>query len=110
MRFWMILLIPVIAFSIGCGKPIIMGTPIDKAKLEQIVPGTTPEGKVVELLGQPMKTEAVAGGMTKHTYSYYEEQPRFWSKNVQVKHLLEVYTKGGVVQKYDMKKEGVDRE
>ncbi len=38
MKFWMLLLIPVIAFSIGCA-PTIMGTPIDKAKLEQIVPG-----------------------------------------------------------------------
>ena len=110
MRFWMLLLIPVIAFSIGCGKPVVMGTPIDKAKVEQIVPGSTSETKVAELFGRPMKTEMVSGGLTKHTYSYYEETPRFWYKNVQVKQVLEVYTKGGVVQKYDLKKEGVDRD
>jgi hypothetical protein len=74
MRFWMLLLIPVIAFSIGCGKPIIVGTPIDKAKVEQIVPGTTSEAKVVELFGQPLKTEMVSGGLTKHTFSYYKER------------------------------------
>ncbi len=108
MRFWMLLLIPVMVFSIGCAKPIIMGTPIDKAKVEQIVPGTTSEGKVVELFGQPMKTEMVSGGLTKHTYSYYEEHPRFWTKNIQIKHVLDVYTRGGVVQKYDMRKEGID--
>jgi len=107
MRFWMVLLIPVIAFSIGCAKPVIMGTPIDKAKVEQIVPGVTPEAKVVELLGPPSKTEMVSG-MTKHTYSYYEEQPRIWTKNVQIKHVLDVYTQGGVVRKYDMRKEGID--
>jgi outer membrane protein assembly factor BamE (lipoprotein component of BamABCDE complex) len=110
MRFWMLLLIPVIAFSIGCGKPIIVGTPIDKAKVEQIVPGTTSEAKVVELFGQPLKTEMVSGGLTKHTFSYYEEHPRIIRKNVQVKEVLEVYTQGGVVQKYDLRKEGVGAE
>ena len=108
MRFWMLLLIPVIAFSMGCAKPVMMGTPIDKAKVEQIIPGATSQAKVVELFGQPMKTEMVSGGMTKHTYSYYEEQPRVWTKNVQVKHLMEVYTQGGVVLKYDIRKEGID--
>jgi outer membrane protein assembly factor BamE (lipoprotein component of BamABCDE complex) len=104
----MILLIPVIAFSIGCGKPIIQGTPIDKAKLEQIVPGTTSEAKVTELFGQPFKTEMVSGGVTKKTYSYFEEHPRIFRKNVQIKHILDVYSQGGVVQKYDLKKEGVE--
>ena len=107
MRFWMVLLIPVIAFSIGCA-PTIMGTPIDKAKLEQIVPGTTPEGKVAELFGQPYKKEIVWGDTTKHTYTYFEEHPRIFRKNVQIKHILDVYTQGGVVQKYDLRKEGVE--
>ena len=108
MKFWMLLLIPVIAFSVGCGKPYYVGTPIDKSKLDQIVPGTTTEGKVVDLLGKPFKTEPAPGGMTKHVFTYYEEQPRFWTKNLQIKHTLDVYTQGGVVQKYDLKKEGVD--
>ena len=55
MKFWMLLLIPVIAFSIGCGQPYIVGTPIEKAQLDQIVPGTTPEAKVTEVFGQPLK-------------------------------------------------------
>ncbi|NWF53647.1 MAG: outer membrane protein assembly factor BamE [Syntrophaceae bacterium] len=108
MKFWMLLLIPAIAFSIGCGKPIIMGTPIDKAKVEQLVPGTTSEAKVKEIFGQPEKTEMVSGGVTKYTYSYYEEQPRIFRKNVQIKHVLDVYTQKGVVQKYDLKREGVE--
>jgi outer membrane protein assembly factor BamE (lipoprotein component of BamABCDE complex) len=108
MRFWMLLLIPVIAFSIGCGKPIIQGMPIDKAKLEQLVPGKTPEGKVTEVFGQPYKKEMVSGDTTKYTYTYYEEHPRIWTKNVQVKQVLDVYTKGGVVEKYDLKKEGIE--
>ncbi len=108
MKYWMLVLVPVIAFSIGCGKPIMMGTPIDKAKLEQIVPGTTSEAKVVELFGQPQKKEMMSGNINKLTYTYYEEQPRFWTKNVQIKHILDVYTQGGVVQKYEMRKEGID--
>jgi len=107
MKFWMLLLIPVIAFSIGCGKPAMMGTPIEKAKLDQIVPGT-PEGKVVEVFGQPFKKEAVSADTTKYVYTYFEEQPRVWTKNIVTKHTLEVYAKGGMVQKYELKKEGVD--
>jgi SmpA / OmlA family len=106
MKFWMLLLIPVIAFSIGCA-PTIMGTPIDKAKLEQLVPGTTPEAKVTELFGQPFKKEMVSGDMTKYTYTYYEEHPRIFRKNVQTKQILDVYTQGGVVLKYDLRKEGI---
>jgi hypothetical protein len=108
MKFWMLLLIPVIAFSIGCGKPYYVGTPIDKAKLDQIIPGTTSEMKVIKLLGKPFKSEAAPGGMTKHIFTYYEEQPRIFTKNKQIKHTLDVYTEDGVVQKYDLKKEGVD--
>lgn len=108
MKYWMFVLIPIIAFSIGCGKPLYIGTPIEKSKLEQIIPGTTPESKVVELFGKPFKTEATPDGMTKHVFTYYEEQPRTWTKNVQIKQTLDVYTKGGIVQKYDLKKEGID--
>ncbi len=107
MKFWMLLLIPVIAFSIGCGKPIMMGTPIDKAKLDQLVPGKTPEAKVTELFGQPFKKEMVSGDMTKYTYGYYEETPRIFRKNVQSKQILDVYTQGGTVLKYDLRKEGI---
>ncbi len=107
MRFWMLLLIPVIAFSIGCA-PTIMGTPIDKAKLEQIVPGKTPEGKVTEVFGQPYKKEMVSGDTTKYTYTYYEEHPRIFRKNVQIKQVLDVYTQKGTVLKYDLRKEGVE--
>ena len=108
MKFWMLLLIPVIAFSIGCGQPYIVGTPIEKAQLDQIVPGTTTEGKVVEVFGQPFKKEAVSADTTKYVYTYFEEQPRVWTKNIVTKHTLEVYAKGGMVEKYDMKKESIN--
>ncbi len=106
MKFWMLLLIPVIAFSIGCA-PVYMGTPIDQAKVDQIGPGT-PEGKVTEVLGEPFKKEAVSADTTKYTYTYYEENPRIFRKNIQTKHILEVYTKGGKVEKYDLKKESIN--
>ena len=60
MKYWMLVLIPVVALSIGCA-PTIMGTPIDRAKLDQIVPGTTTDAKVMEVFGQPFKKEMVAG-------------------------------------------------
>ena len=34
MKYWMLVLIPVMVFTLGCGKLNIMGTPIDRAKLE----------------------------------------------------------------------------
>jgi hypothetical protein len=101
-------MIPFIAFSIGCGAPHKVGTPIEKSKVDMIVPGTTPESKVVEMFGQPFKKESMGAGESKSVYTYYEEQPRFWTKNVVIKHTLEVYTKDGIVQKYDLKKEGIE--
>ena len=106
MKYWMLVLIPVIALSVGCA-PTIMGTPIDKAKLDQLVPGSTTDAKVTEILGEPFKKEMVAGDMTKYTYTYFEEYPRVFRKNKVGKQTLEVYTKGGMVQKYDLKNEGV---
>ena len=108
MRYLMLLLIFVIAFSVGCAKPYIVGTPIEKARVDQIVPGTTQEYKVIEMFGQPAKKEMTGAGETKYVYSYYEEMPRFWSKNIQHKRTFEVFTKGGVVQKYNFKREGID--
>ncbi len=107
MKYWMLVLIPVLALSIGCGVPYVTGTPIEKGKLEQIVPGQSPEGKVTQVFGEPFKKEMVAGDMTKYTYTYFKEEPRFWSKNKITKQTLEVYTKNGIVQKYDLKDEGI---
>ena len=47
-------------------------------------------------------------GETKYIYSHYEEIPKFWSKNIEHKRTLEVFTKGVVVQRYDFKREGID--
>jgi hypothetical protein len=106
MKYWMLVLIPVVALSIGCA-PTIMGTPIDRAKLAQIVPGTTTDAKVMEVFGQPFKTETVAGDTTKYTYTYFEEYFRFFRKNKVNKQTLDVYTQRGMVQKYDLKNEGI---
>ena len=106
MKYWMLVLIPVVALSIGCA-PTIMGTPIDRAKLDQIVPGTTTDAKVMEVFGEPFKKEMVAGNMTKYTYTYFEEYPRIFRKNKVNKQTLDVYTQGGMVQKYDLKNEGI---
>ena len=109
MKYWMLVLIPVMAFTLGCGKPTIMGTPIDKAKLEQVIPGTTKEAQLTGIFGQPFKTEMAPGGVTKYTYTYFEEYPRIFRKNKVAKQTLELYTKGGVVQKYDLKDEGINK-
>ena len=108
MKYLMALLILVIAFSLGCAKPYMVGTPIERAKLDQLVPGTTPDSKVMELFGKPEKQEQMSTGQTKLVYSYYEEIPKFWTKNIQRKTILEVLTQGGVVQKYDLKREAID--
>ena len=106
MKYWMLILIPVVALSIGCA-PNIMGTPIDRSKLDQIVPGTTTDAKVMEVFGEPFKKEMVAGDMTKYTYTYFEEYFRVFRKNKVNKQTLYVYTQGGMVQKYDFKNEGI---
>ncbi len=108
MKYWMFVLVAVLALSIGCAKPYMSGTPIDRAKLEQIVPGTTTDAKVTEIFGEPFKKEMISGDMTKYTYTSFMDQPRFWYKNKVTKQTLEVYTRGGMVEKYDLKKEGVD--
>ncbi|MGA2954898.1 MAG: outer membrane protein assembly factor BamE [Thermodesulfobacteriota bacterium] len=108
MKYLLLLLIPVMAFSIGCGQPYMVGTPLDKAKVDQIIPGTTSEDKVVEMLGQPAKKETVGAGQMKYVYNYFSVEPRFWTKNVERKTALEVFTKDGVVQRYEFKREGVD--
>ncbi len=108
MKYLMILLVPVIAFSLGCAKPYMVGTPIDKAKVDQLVPGTTTESKVTELFGQPEKKESMSSGQTKYVYSYYEEIPKIFTKNIQHKTILEILTGGGVVQKYDLKREAIN--
>ncbi len=108
MRYLLLLLIPVVALSFACAKPYVIGTPIDKAKLDQIVPGTTKEGKIMEMFGQPAKKETTSSGETKYVYSAYTTTPKFWSKDVQEKTVLEIYTDKGVVRKYDVKREGVN--
>ena len=108
MKYLLLMLIPVIAFSIGCGKPYVVGTPLDKAKLDQIIPGATSEDKVVEILGQPAMKETVGAGQMKSVYNYFSVEPRFWTKDVERKNTLEVFTKDGVVQRYEMKREGVN--
>jgi len=108
MKYLLLLLIPVMAFSIGCGKPYMVGTPLDRAKVDQIIPGTTSEDKVVQILGQPAKKETVGAGQTKYVYNYFTVEPRFWNKDIERKSTLEVYTQNGVVQRYEFKREGVD--
>ena len=108
MRYLMLLLIPAIAFSIGCGKPYMVGTPLDKAKVDQIIPGTTSEDKVVEMLGQPAKKETVGPGQVKYVYNYFTVEPRVWTKDIEHKSALEVFTKNGMVERYEFKREGIN--
>jgi len=108
MRYLMLILIPLMAVSLGCSQSYMVGTPVQKAQVDQIVPGTTPESKVVEMFGQPEKREMTSSGETKYVYSYFEETPRFWMKDAVRKNILEVYSKNGVVERYDFRREGVN--
>ncbi len=108
MKYLLLIMIPVLALSFACAKPYVVGTPIDKGKVDQIVPGTTKEGQIVDMFGQPAKKETTSSGETKYVYSYYTTIPKFWSKDVQQKTSLEVYANKGVVSKYDIKREGVN--
>lgn len=102
------ILILLIGFSFGCAQPYIVGNPIEGAKVEQIVPGTTPENKVVEIFGQPTKKETMAGGGMRYDYSYYQEIPKIWTKTIQRKDTLEIFIQNGIVQNYDLKREGIN--
>jgi outer membrane protein assembly factor BamE (lipoprotein component of BamABCDE complex) len=107
-KYLLFLLIPVLVFAFGCGKPYYIGTPIEKGKMDQIVPGKTTESQLTGMLGQPTTKETLKTGETRYAYSYFEEHPRFWSKDIVYKSTLEVFAKNGVVQRYDFKREGVD--
>jgi hypothetical protein len=108
MKYAILLLVLLISFSFGCGKPYMVGKPIEKAKLDQIVPGTTPEAKITEMFGNPEKKEMMGGGQMKYVYSYFYGEPRFWTLDVMEKTTLEVITKNGVVVKYDLNKQTID--
>jgi hypothetical protein len=110
MRTPILLLIPVIAFFMGCSSPYVVGTPIEKAKVVQIVPGTTDEAKIVEMFGPPEKKEMIGAGETKYVYGYFYQEPKVWTKSIQHKTSLEVLMKDGVVQKYEYKKQAIDPE
>jgi outer membrane protein assembly factor BamE (lipoprotein component of BamABCDE complex) len=107
-KYLLLVLIPVLAFAIGCGKPYFIGTPIEKSKMDQIVPGKTSESQLTQMFGQPTTKETLRTGETRYAYSYFEQHPRFWSKDVVYKSTLEIFAKNGVVQRYDFKREGVD--
>jgi len=102
------IVILLIGFSFGCAQPYIVGKAIEPSKVDQIVPGTTSENKVVEIFGQPTKKETIAGGGMRYDYSYYQEIPQIWTKTIQQKDTLEIFIQRGVVQKYDLKKEGIN--
>ncbi len=108
MRVLVLCLISAMVFSIGCaGTPVTRGTPIESAKIEQLVPGTTNEGKVVEMFGNPAAKQPMDGGKVKYIYTYYQDVPKIWRKNIQQKSVLEVYLQDGIVQGYDLKRDGI---
>ncbi len=108
MKWFVLVLIAVIAFSFGCAKPYTLGVPIERAKVDQIVPGTTPELKVIEIFGPPEKKEATKGGGIKYVYNSFKDDPRVWSKSIQRKSILELYIREGIVQGYELKSESIN--
>ena len=109
MKYLLFVLIAALAFSLGCGKPYTVGTPFDRAKVDQIVPGKTTEDNVVQMFGQPSAKETTGAGETRYVYSYFRAVPKFWSKDTEEKTNLEVYSRNGVVQRYEVRKEGINQ-
>ena len=107
-KYLLFLLIPILVFAFGCTKSYNIGTPIEKSKIDQIVPGKTTESDITQMFGQPYTKETLKTGETRYVYSYFEQRSKFWSKDITYKSTLEIFARNGLVEKYDFKREGVD--
>ncbi len=109
MKYAAILLVGLLALTMGCGRPYTVGKHLDQAKVGQITPGTTTAGQVESLLGKPEKVEPTAGGQ-KYIYYYYQEKPAPWYRLTDVEQQrLEVTMAGGVVQRVNIVQQGINK-
>ncbi len=107
MRYIAIPLVVLMALTFGCAQMVVQGKPIDRAKMNQLVPGQTKTEKVVEVFGKPDSVEKIASGGEKYVYQYFQLRPRIFKVDEVVKERLDIIIKDNMVQRYDLSAEGV---
>jgi outer membrane protein assembly factor BamE (lipoprotein component of BamABCDE complex) len=107
MRYIAIPVVVLVALTFGCSQMVVQGRTIDRAKMNQLVPGQTQAEKVVEVFGKPDSVEKIASGGEKYVYQYYQLRPHFFKLDEVVKERLDVTIQDNMVWKYDLSAEGV---
>ncbi len=98
-----VFVIGLMAVIVGCGKPYVVGKPVNEAKLAQIQLGKSTADQVVSILGKPEKVEPAPAGGEKYIYYYYQDKPtRFWRVSDVQEQRLEVTLKGGIVERVNL--------
>lgn len=107
MRYLAIAVFVLVALTFGCAEMVVQGKAIDRAKMNQLVPGQTGTGKVVEVFGKPDRVEKIASGGEKYVYQYYQMRPHIFKLDEVVKQRLDITIQDNRVQRYDLSAEGV---
>jgi len=102
MRYWSIVLVFLIALTMGCASTI-EGKRIDRSKTQNLLAeGTTPED-VVKMFGAPQQKENLASGATRYVYYYRTQRDMlFFPRKADPQDLqrLEVFFRNKRVERY----------
>ena len=107
MRYLAIAVVVLVALTFGCAEMVVQGKAIDRAKMDQLVPGQTETEKVVEVFGKPDSVEKMAGGGEKYVYQYFQLRPHIFRADEVVKQRLDITMQDNRVQGYDLTAEGI---
>ena len=107
MRYIAIPVVVLVALTFGCSEMVVQGKAIDRAKINQLVPGQTQTQKVVEVFGKPDGVEKIASGGEKYVCQYYQLRPHIFKLDEVVKERLDIIIKDNMVQGYNLFAEGV---
>jgi len=103
MRYTMILLIFLMAFTFGCGKMVMEGRKIDEAKVKDLMAMSNTSAKVEQAFGKPDKVEKMASGEEQYSYRYYYKNPHWWTVDDMAEQNLKIIVKDDMVQSYTYK-------
>jgi len=106
MRYLAIPVVLLVALTFGCGETVTKGRAIDRAKIDQLVPGKTGTDKVVEVFGKPDSVEKMPAGGEKYVYQYYQLRPRIFRHDDVFKERLDITIQDNMVQRYEITAEG----
>ncbi len=106
MRYMRIMIVFLLAFSVGCGSMMVEGKKIDSAKLKQLTPGASSARKVEQLFGKPEKIENLPTGEQMYVYWYDMIKEPWYTSEAVDKQRLEVTVKDGIVQSYRLRTQG----